>query len=207
MTTMLSFLTTDVGVEASYMKQTLTQAVDASFNLISIDGCESTNDSVFLFSSGLRDASRRELDTAVHDVCADLARQIVLDAEGATKLVRIEVAGATSDAAAADLGRSIAGSALWRAAAHGGDPNWGRIAAALGQRDRDLDLRALEISIGPEKVFSCGEPVGSLESAAKAMEEDCFSVHCVVGAGPGWAEVLSADLSPAYVDLNATGTS
>ena len=117
--------------------------------------------------------------------------------------MRILVDGASTRAAAAELGRAVAASALWRTALHGGDPNWGRVASALGSVERGLALEHLEISIGPEVVFSGGEPVGSLDAATKAMQEDEVVVSCVVGTGPGAAEILSADMSEEYVTLNA----
>jgi glutamate N-acetyltransferase/amino-acid N-acetyltransferase len=204
MATMLAFLTTDADVDGPSLQAVLRAAVDASFNAISIDGCESTNDSVFLMASGAAGkVDEGAFGEAVATVCADLARQIVEDAEGGTRTVRILVDGATTPAAATALGRAVASSVLWRSALHGGDPNWGRIVSALGATDRELVLDQLQVSIGPEVVFSDGEPVGSLEAAAKAMGDDEVVVSCVVGRGPGTAEILSTDLSEEYVSLNA----
>ncbi len=207
MATMLVFLATDARVAPGSLQGLLSDAAAATFGRICVDACESTNDSVFLLSTETgAETSAAALAGALREVCSDLASQIVKDAEGASRVMRIEVSGARSEEAALSLARAVAASALWRAAAHGGDPNWGRILAALGSVDRSLDLSSLEVRIGPEPVFSGGEPAGSLELAAKAMDADEFSIGCVVGRGPGTAEVLSADLSPEYVELNARGT-
>lgn len=208
MATMLAFLTTDAAVDGATLQGALSAAVDASFNRISIDGCESTNDSVFLLSSGAGVACETDaLYTAVAQVCLSLAEQIARDAEGATRLMRVHVKGARDASTATSLGRAVADSVLWRCAVHGADPNWGRVLSALGSVDRDLRLDEVTVSIGREVVFAQGEPVADNASAAKVMVGDEVDVTCTVGSGPASAEVLSADTSPAYVLLNAEGSS
>ncbi|MGH2749106.1 MAG: bifunctional glutamate N-acetyltransferase/amino-acid acetyltransferase ArgJ [Actinomycetota bacterium] len=205
MATMLAFLVTDARVDGS-LQQVLTSAVEASFNRISIDGCESTNDSVFLLSTEAVDVDTDALRLAVGTVCAELAEQMVRDAEGASRMVRIKVSGAADDLIATELGRAVAQSALWRAAVHGADPNWGRVLAAAGAFERSLDLSRVQLAIGSEVVFADGEPCGSLDLAAKAMDAEEIEVSLSVGAGRGTGEILTADLSPDYVTLNAFGT-
>ncbi len=208
MATMLAFIGTDAELDGGALQTSLGRAVETSFNRISIDGCESTNDSVFLFASATAGSIDDEIALrALDEVCSDLAHQIVTDAEGATRALRISVTGAGNGEEAAALARAVADSVLWRAAVHGADPNWGRIVAALGAVGRDLDLQDIDLSIGPELVFSKGEPVASSEAAAKAMDVDELDVACVVGSGRGRAQILSADISPAYVVLNAEGSS
>jgi glutamate N-acetyltransferase/amino-acid N-acetyltransferase len=208
MATMLAFIATDADLGHSDLQPALTGAADVSFNRISVDGCESTNDSVFLLATGrVPGVDVVRFGDALERVCRDLAHQIVADAEGADRMMRIQITGARDHASAVDLGRAVADSALWRAALHGSDPNWGRVAAALGTVDRDLQLEGVEIAIGSETVFSRGEPVGSLSAAAKEMTAREVELHCRVGSGSGTAEVLTADLSPRYVELNAEGTS
>jgi glutamate N-acetyltransferase/amino-acid N-acetyltransferase len=206
MATMLAFITTDLGVASPDLAPFLPRAVDRSFNRLSIDACESTNDSVFLLSSGVAGMVEPEVFFgALQTVCSSLAEQIARDAEGASKLVRISVVGASSEGEAADLGRSVAASALWRAALNGGDPNWGRVVSALGTANRDLDLQRLAIAIGDVTVFRNGEPLGTLDEAAAQMRGPEVSLTCAVGDGPGRATILSADLSADYVKLNAEG--
>ena len=207
MATMLAFLVTDAALDAKDLQVALDGAVRRSFDRISVDACESTNDSVFLLSTG----TAGEVDVAdfvstLESTCSALAEQMVRDAEGGSKLVRINVVGAADEDSAASLGRAVAASALWRAAVHGGDPNWGRVLAALGSADRGLDVTAIDLFIGSEQVFENGIPASSLDAAAKAMTLDELEVTCVVGSGPGSAQVLSSDLSPEYVTLNAYGT-
>jgi glutamate N-acetyltransferase/amino-acid N-acetyltransferase len=208
MATMLAFLVTDAPANRSALKRCLQEAVDRSFNRISVDACQSTNDSVMLFST----ASQAEIEpdglaACVHEVCAELAEKIVRDAEGGSRLVRIVVEEAGSEASAVALGHSIAASALWRAAVHGADPNWGRIVAAMGSASPAPDLGRLTLRIGEEVVFDRGEPVGSLETAAKWMDSDEVTVTCGLDMGEESAVVLTSDLSEEYVALNAEGTS
>ena len=207
MATMLAFIVTDARIEGRALHECLRGAVDQTFNRISVDGCESTNDSVFAIAtgSGARVSGPKFMD-ALLGVCWDLAEQMARDAEGATRLVRIRIGGASDDSTAATLGRAVAASALWRAALHGADPNWGRVLAALGTADRTLDIDDVEIRIGQETVFACGEPSGSLSAAARELTRSDVAVSCRVGRGHGSAELLSSDLSPDYVTLNSTGT-
>jgi glutamate N-acetyltransferase/amino-acid N-acetyltransferase len=207
MATMLAFIATDVALDDASLSAALSGAVEQSFNRISVDACESTNDSVFLFSTGKQIVDEERFATALTTVCRSLAEKMVRDAEGGSRLVHVEIEGAADEAHACELARAVVSSALWKAAVHGADPNWGRIASALGSADRDLDLGALEIAIGSEIVFSGGAPFGSLEAAAKEMDPGEFTVRCRVGTGPGTVEFLTCDLSPEYVTLNATGTS
>ena len=206
MATMLAFLVTDAALPAPELQTALQHAVARSFDRVCVDACESTNDSVFLVATGAVPAEKEAFGDLLEASCRELAEQMARDAEGGTKLVRITVEGAADESAAALLGRAVAASALWRAAVHGGDPNWGRVLAALGAADRDLVLSDVALAIGGEPVFSGGAPAGSPDAAAKQMSGDEILVSCVVGEGPGRAEVLSSDLSPEYVTLNAYGT-
>lgn len=207
MATMLAFIATDADVDAGSLQKALDVAVDVSFNRITVDACESTNDSVFMFATGAAPAPDMDsLVQATVSVCKELALAMVRDAEGGTKLMRISIEGAESEAAACSLARAVASSALWKAAAFGNDPNWGRIVSALGSESRSLDLTQLEVSIGDAVVFSKGEPATGLTAAAAEMQADEIAITCRVGDGPGNAEFLSPDLTPDYVTLNATGT-
>lgn len=207
MATMLAFLATDAVLDPKSLALAVRGAVDKSFNRICVDACESTNDSVFLVATERSEEVDPHLfEKALTQVCWDLARQIVADAEGATKFVRVVVGGTESDADAVALGRAVAGSALWRAAVNGGDPNWGRVLAALGTIERSLPIERVRVSIGNEFVFD-GRPVGSIEHATQSMSGREVVVTCEVGHGPGSAEVLTSDLSATYVELNAGGMS
>jgi glutamate N-acetyltransferase/amino-acid N-acetyltransferase len=210
MATMLAFIGTDAVVPEGHLQRSLTSAVRESFDRISVDACESTNDSVYLLSTGL--GARVEpgkFDAALGEVCSCLAEQMVRDAEGASKLVRIEVLGATDEDHGVTLGRAVAASCLWRAAVNGEDPNWGRVISALGAIDRSLDPKGLDLWIGGQQVFCAGAPVGGAggrDKAAAEMSSEEIHISCVVGRGSARVEVLSADLSADYVELNAGGT-
>jgi len=207
MATMLAFVGTDAEVPADALQEATDWAVDRSFNRLWLDGCESTNDSVFVLATGRGpELASRELRAGLLRVCSELALKMARDAEGATKLVRINVEGATSEAAAVELGRAVAGSNLWKAAAHGADPNWGRVLAAIGAVDRQLDIQTTSVAIGDELLFDKGEPCGRLGAAAAAMRADEFSVSVTLDRGDGAAEVLTSDLSEEYVTLNAEVT-
>lgn len=208
MATMLAFLATDAAVEPSVLQSALTSAVAGSFDRISVDACESTNDSVFLLSSGLSGpVDPKAFADAVAEVCSGLAEQMVRDAEGGSRFVRIQISGAPDEATGVAMGRSVAASALWRAALHGADPNWGRVLSALGTVDRTLDLSRVSVSIGSVPVFSEGAPTNALAAAAREMESDEVVVRCKVGTVDTSVEVLTTDLSPEYVTINAGGTS
>jgi glutamate N-acetyltransferase/amino-acid N-acetyltransferase len=120
--------------------------------------------------------------------------------------VRVNVVGAADEPTGVTLGRAVAGSDLWRCAVHGADPNWGRIAAALGAVDRSLDPSRLSIAIGPEVLFAKGDPERTGTGARRHLASNEVIVTCTVGDGPARVEILSSDLSPAYVTLNAFGT-
>lgn len=208
MATMLAFVATDAALDALALQPALNRAVKTSFDRISVDACESTNDSVFLVSSGRGAAvSEARFTEALAEVCRSLAEQMVRDAEGSSKLVRIQITGAEDEDGAVALGRSVAASTLWRSALHGADPNWGRVLAALGAVDRKLDLDSVRLAIGGHVVFESGAPRGNLAEAAVAMGADEFTVSCRVGPTDVSVEVLTTDLSPDYVVLNAGGMS
>lgn len=206
MATMLAFVVTDAALEHALLQEALSHAVDRSFNRLCIDACESTNDSVFCLATGRAGGDPGAFTDALEGVCASLAEQIARDAEGATKLVRVNVVGAADEPTGVALGRAVAGSDLWRCAVHGADPNWGRIAAALGAVDRSLDPSSLSIAIGPEVLFAKGDPVRTGTSARQHLASNEVIVTCTVGDGPSRVEILSSDISPAYVTLNAFGT-
>jgi glutamate N-acetyltransferase/amino-acid N-acetyltransferase len=206
MATMLAFIVTDAAVSEKALQIVLDDAVDVSFNRISVDACESTNDSVYLFSTDAKKVDVESLGAAIRTITKDLAEQIVRDAEGGSRVVRIEVTGARDVNHATALGKAIAASALWRAAVHGGDPNWGRVLAAIGSADRELDPEQVRIEIGKVTVFDSGEPLSTPEKAATEMAGKEISLRCRVGAEQGYSEVLTTDLSPQYVELNAGGT-
>lgn len=208
MATMLAVLTTDAAADPGTLKEVLTRAVDASFNILTVDGCTSTNDTVILMASG--EAGRVDtevLQEAVTAVCTDLAAQMAGDAEGATKTVRVEVTGAASDADAATVARKIAQSQLVKCSWYGEDPYWGRVASEAGSAGVAFDPERAEISYGGICVArGCVDVDHDAASVAAHMARRNLVVGVELGLGSGSAHVLTNDLTHAYIDENM-GTS
>ena len=208
MATMLAVLTTDAGAEPAVLADVLAHGVDGSFNTLSVDGCTSTNDTVLLLASGRAGpVDPRELALAVAEACQSLAEQMAADAEGATKVVRVVVAGAASDADAELAARAVADSALCKCSWYGCDPYWGRVASELGASGARFEASRLRISYGGV-VVADGGVAATHDTAAVAthMATDRIELVCDLGLGPGRAQVLTNDLTHAYIDENM-GTS
>jgi glutamate N-acetyltransferase/amino-acid N-acetyltransferase len=209
MATMLAVLTTDAAVESTALQQTLAAGVADSFNAVSVDGCTSTNDTVILLASGRSRVapSRRDLNEAVAAVCLDLATQLVGDAEGHTKVVRVRVTGAATDDDARQAARKLAESMLVKCSWYGADPYWGRVASDLGTAGVPLDPATLTIAYGGEIVSrGCVEVDHDRAGVADHMAGEHLDLHCDLGVGDGQARILTNDLTHAYVDENM-GTS
>jgi glutamate N-acetyltransferase/amino-acid N-acetyltransferase len=184
----------------------LREAVDTSFHALNIDGCPSTNDSVFLLASGASGVApeRGALGALIGSVCADLVEQLAADAEGASRVVTIAVSGAVDDVTARRAGMAVADSALVRSSFYGGDPNWGRIVGALGATALDYDPAAVAVSFEDVVVAAGGCGVGYDEAALlDLLAEGDFTVGLRLGDGPGSARVVTTDLTPEYVVFNA----
>lgn len=205
MATMLAFLTTDADVSAEALEEALAIAVDGSFNSLNIDGCESTNDTVIAMASGASGtAPDPEVFTEVLTaVCRDLAMQMAADAEGASRVVTIDVGGASSDSEARRLGRIVADSALVRSSFYGGDVNWGRIVGALGSAESDIDFADITVSYGGVVVFESGEGTAfdEQELLDRFVDGD-MDLAIGLGTGPGTAHIVTTDLTPEYVAFN-----
>lgn len=206
MATMLAFLTTDAEVEPRALKRCLKQAVDATFNLISVDGCTSTNDMVVVMANGLSGIKPDEDEFAavLTRACSSLATMIVEDGEGASRFVEIVVNGAASHEEARTAALAVADSPLLKAAFYGGDPNWGRIAGALGSCGAAFDPARVSISIDGKPMFETGAPAWLREEAPEVpVLGERIQVEVELGSGSGEARVLTCDLTPEYVDINS----
>jgi len=213
MATMLAFLATDANVESSLLDAALRSVTRDTFGSISVDGDTSTNDTLILLANrqaggrpiaSATDAGK-QFEAAVRQVCGDLARMMVRDGEGATKLVTIEVCGAHSDDAARQAARAVANSVLVKMAFLGGDPNWGRIAAALGTAGVQIRPEALSIGFEGTWVFHKGHLVEADQAKLAALlKKPEFTVEIDLGTGgPGHATFWTCDLSEKYLHLNA----
>ena len=215
MATLLAFITTDANISPAHLSRALKQAADISFNMVSIDGDTSTNDTLLLLASG---AAREPLieegsdaaddfQHALETLCIHLAKQIARDGEGAQRLFAVTVAGAASREDAAAAARTVVGSPLVKTALAGADPNWGRIVMAIGHSGAKVDAARLDISIGDYPVMRAG--VGQPFDAAAVSEylrgeapEFYIDLHLGSHSATGWG----CDLTAEYVRINADYT-
>lgn len=208
MATMLAVLTTDAAATPEQLKAALVFGVADSFNALDVDGCTSTNDTVLLLASGLAGpVDKSALNAAVAEACASLAAQMCADAEGATKVVRMTVTGATSDAEALIGARYVSRSNLVKCSWYGCDPYWGRIASDLGSCGIGFDPSTFSVSYGGVTV--CRGAVDADHDAAAVaahMAGRNLEIVADLGIGSGTATILTNDLSHAYIDENM-GTS
>jgi len=190
MATMLCFIMTDAAISKQVLDKSLTQAVDKTFNCISVDGCMSTNDTVLILANGAAGnklITGRELEIfnqALEEVCMELAKMVILDAEGATKFIQIDVSEAKDFKEAKKAALSIANSMLFKTAVFGENPNFGRIAAAVGSSGFEIKEEQLKIKLGPLK----GKNV---------------KVTVSLSRGKASCTVFTSDLSPEYIKINA----
>ncbi|MCX6538294.1 MAG: bifunctional glutamate N-acetyltransferase/amino-acid acetyltransferase ArgJ [Acidobacteria bacterium] len=210
MATMLGFVTTDALVDPSVLRRALVDAVEVTFNAISVDGDTSTNDTVFLLASGsstvvVDDGLYQALVAGLIEVCGTLARAIVRGGEGATKLVSITASGAASPEDAKRAAQVIANSLLVKTAIHGGDPNWGRLVAAAGRAGVAFDIERAQVRVGPIVLFSDGVPYDDRapEAATYLTGSEIEIEVNLGGGGPFTATVWTCDLSAEYVKINA----
>jgi glutamate N-acetyltransferase / amino-acid N-acetyltransferase len=211
MATMLGFVMTDAALDPATLQRALKLAVDRSFNAISVDGDTSTNDTVLLLASGKLGNVAPPSSAALHDfqraldaVCRDLAWMIVRDGEGATRVMQLEVRGAKSERDAKLAAHAVATSPLVKTALHGGDPNWGRILAALGRSGAKFSVKRVSLAAGNVQLVSNGEPASYREKdAARVFAKERVPITLDLGSGSASAIVLSSDLGHDYVSLNA----
>ena len=207
MATMLAFVMTDAALPPAALKKALKEAVDGSFNAISVDGDTSTNDCVLLLASGSvgsAESHLAEFQRALNAVCRELAWMIVRDGEGATRVMELEVRGARNDRDAWLAAHAVATSPLVKTALHGGDPNWGRILAALGRSGARFSIRRVSLNAGPVTLVRNGDPANYREKdAARVFARERVPITLDLGSGNARAVILASDLSHDYVSLNA----
>ncbi len=212
MATTLCFLTTDAAISKPMLAGALKGAIGDSLNRLTVDGHQSTNDTAIILASALagnrpitsRCMRYRRFAAALRELCQDLARQMALDAEGATRMFKVEVNGAASQAEAAKACRAVADYPLVKCAINGGDPNWGRIICAVGSIGVKLNPDKLSCKLGSVTVFENGAP--KKFNAAKASEIISQTEHTItvdLGAGKSSGFCYGCDLSAEYVRINA----
>lgn len=215
MATMLAFILTDAKISRASARRALGAGVRQGFNRITVDADTSTNDTAILLASGASQVELRagtddqeRFSAAVAEECERLARMMVQDGEGATKMVDVIVEGARTDAEAELAARAIANSTLLKCALAGGDPNWGRVLMAVGNTKVPLRVDDVAIRIGDVALAKRGALVSeaALKAANKAMQADAFDLRVTLGRGKGTATVITSDLTVDYVHFNSAYT-
>jgi glutamate N-acetyltransferase/amino-acid N-acetyltransferase len=209
MATMLAFLTTDAAIPRALLDRALRDAVDDTFNAITVDGECSTNDCVMLLANGASGAAIDESNYdifahAIRAVCLRLALGIVRGGEGATKLITVNVTGAATALDARRAAKAIANSPLVKTAVHGGDPNWGRLIAVAGRAGVAFELSRAAVRIGTTVLFENGRPHDeAAPEAAAYLKHNDILISVDLGAGSAASTVWTCDLSAEYVRINA----
>jgi glutamate N-acetyltransferase/amino-acid N-acetyltransferase len=215
MATLLCFLTTDAAVSPLFLKKALQRAVDASFNMITVDGDTSPNDSAIILANGLAgnkilkegSARAKEFEEALTEVCLFLAKFIARDGEGATKLIQITVEGALTIDQARSGARIVAGSYLVKSAVHGSDPNWGRIIAALGRSGVDMEETRVDLYLDSLCLMKEGRPLPFDQVQAKSiLDRAGVPIRICLNLGDASATAWGCDLSEEYVTINSEYT-
>jgi glutamate N-acetyltransferase/amino-acid N-acetyltransferase len=207
--TMLVYVMTDAAIEPAALDGYLRQAVEVSFNRISVDGDTSTNDTVLLLASGASGvtigADNLGFQSALTEVCTSLAKQIVADGEGVTHVVELRIAGAATDADALRVAKAIAHSPLVKTAWAGCDPNWGRLAAAIGYSGAQIDPDRFDISFGDLPICRNGgrAPQYDEEAAHAYISQPEFSISIELQQGEGSCVFWTTDLTHEYIRINA----
>mgnify|MGYP002622584620 FL=1 len=206
--TMLVCLTTDASATPEMLDTALRAASKVTFDTLDIDGSTSTNDTVFLLSSGASGVtpSQEELNAAVLEASEDIARQMQADAEGVTKRVTVTVEGTTNEEQALDAARTLARDNLFKCAMFGSDPNWGRVLAAVGMADADMDPDHISVYFNGQPV--CVDTTGA--PGAREVDLSGADIDVLVNLGvdgPGRATVRTTDLSHDYVHINSAYSS
>ena len=207
MATMLCFITTDADIDAKSMQNALDAATKTTFNAISVDGDTSTNDTVLLLSNKKSGCYDKEAFYEVLEmVMLELAKMMVEDGEGATKLVTYELQGATNNTQAEIAAKALSDSLLMKTALFGEDPNWGRVASTIGASGVDAVEEQLSIYFDEICVYNKGENLFDLateEKAAAVMKQKSFTIRCDLGIGNGSFTAYGCDLGYEYVKINA----
>ncbi len=215
MATMLAFVTTDVAVERRFLQTTLKEVADTSFNMLTVDGDTSTNDTLLVLANGLAGnraigAGSPEAATfkeALSQVCVALTRQMARDGEGASRLIVVEIAGAGNTADARKAARTIASSSLVKSAVYGADPNWGRVVAALGRSGATVDENRIDLFINGVCIMEGGKPIPFHRDAVVAlMRGPEVTFRLQLNLGDGQATAWGCDLTEQYVIINSAYT-
>ncbi|HEX79062.1 MAG TPA: bifunctional glutamate N-acetyltransferase/amino-acid acetyltransferase ArgJ [Dehalococcoidia bacterium] len=215
MGTLLCFLTTDANIEMDFCTRSLGQAVDISFNMVSIDGDNSPNDTALLMANGLsgkevitgKSSQASLFQQALNEICIYIARAIASDGEGAGKLIEATVSSAASIADARAAARAITSSSLVKAAIHGNDPNWGRIVAAAGRSGAEMIEAKIDLNIGGICLLKDGCQLAyDRDKVVRLLKDSPVAIELNLNLGEAKATAWGCDLSPEYVTINSEYT-
>ena len=211
MATMIAVILTDAAVPSDELHSRFTRVADRTFNCISVDTDSSTSDTAVVLASGEAGPVAGEaLELAMNEVCLGLAKQIVRDGEGAEKLIEVHVDRARDPAQAKRVAKAIVNSPLVKTAVHGADPNWGRVAMAIGKcdtdQDRDIDPDRVTIRFGDQEMYPRRVDDDALDALSAYLEGDEVVIHVSLGTGDAAATVWGCDLTAGYIHINADYT-
>jgi glutamate N-acetyltransferase/amino-acid N-acetyltransferase len=213
--TLLCFLTTDASVDLAFLKSALQKAADISFNMVSIDGETSTNDTMMIMANGRSgnkpiSAGSEQADAfqqALNQLCLHLAKCIARDGEGATKLIEVSVNGAPSVAEARLAARTIVSSPLVKSAIHGNDPNWGRFLAGVGRSGVGVAATKIDLYLGDSCLVRAGSPLPfDREEVVRTLDRSKVAIVLHLNLGSAGATAWGCDLSEEYVTINSQYT-
>jgi glutamate N-acetyltransferase/amino-acid N-acetyltransferase len=209
MATLLTFFFTDAEVPAAELKQVMRRVVERSFNALSVDTDTSTSDTAAVFANGLAGpVDLAEFEQALSTVALGLVRQIAADGEGASKLIEVRVTGARDTAQAKKVGKAIVNSPLVKTAVHGADPNWGRVAMAIGkcEDEHDIDANRVSIRFGEIELYPAAAGEDVLDEAGRYLLGDEVVIAVDLGIADGAFTVYGCDLTEGYIKINADYT-
>ena len=209
MATMIAVITTDAQIAPNDLNQTFRRVIDRTFNALSIDTDTSTSDMAVIVASGITGpVDDTQFETALSDVCLNLTRQLAADGEGAETLIVVDVASARDDDQARRVAKAIINSPLVKTAIHGRDPNWGRVAMAIGkcQNDTDIDQQAVTIRFGEQEVYPNPATPEVLIELQAYLAGDEVHIGVDLGVADGTFTAYGCDLTDGYVRVNADYT-
>jgi glutamate N-acetyltransferase/amino-acid N-acetyltransferase len=209
MATLLVFFFTDAQLEQPALDRVFRRVIDRTFNALSIDTDTSTSDTAAIFANGLAGpVDETEFESVLHDAALRLVRKIASDGEGASKLIEVRVTGARDDSQAKRVGKTVVNSPLVKTAVHGADPNWGRVAMAIGKCEDDLDIvpENVVIRFGKVETYPAPSTEEVLAAATAHLQGEEVVISVELGIGCGEFTVYGCDLTDGYIRINADYT-
>jgi glutamate N-acetyltransferase / amino-acid N-acetyltransferase len=209
MATLLTFFATDAEIDRETLDRVFRRVIDRTFNALSIDTDTSTSDTAAIFANGLAGpVDEADFEAVLYDAALTLVRLIASDGEGASKLIEVRVLGARDDAQAKRVGKTVVNSPLVKTAVHGADPNWGRVAMAIGKCEDELDIDPAKVTIrfGDVETYPAPSTDEVLAAAAEHLKGDEVVITVDLGIGNGAFTVYGCDLTDGYIRINADYT-